>query len=42
MEYQITVRFDDGTTQRFTEANPPAWRQGDRVKVSDGILRSAD
>lgn len=42
MEYQITVRFDDGTTQRFTEANPPAWRQGDRVKVSDGILHSAD
>lgn len=42
MEYQITVRFDDGTTQRFTEANPPAWRQGDRVKVSDGILRSAN
>lgn len=31
--YEITVRFEDGATRVFTEANPPAWRQGDKVTV---------
>ncbi len=31
--YQVTVRLQDGTSRVFTEANPPAWRQGDKVKV---------
>jgi len=31
--YAITVRFEDGTTRVFTEANAPAWRQGDKVRV---------
>ncbi|HET7775384.1 MAG TPA: glycine zipper 2TM domain-containing protein [Azospira sp.] len=42
VEYQITIRFDDGTTQVVTEAAPPAWRTGDRVKVSGGAITAAN
>jgi outer membrane lipoprotein SlyB len=38
--YDISVRFDDGSTQRFSQAEAPAWRQGDRVRVLNGGLRS--
>ncbi len=38
--YEIAVRFDDGSHRVFTEANPPAWRAGDRVKVVNGVIRS--
>ncbi|MDP1716735.1 MAG: glycine zipper 2TM domain-containing protein [Burkholderiales bacterium] len=38
--YEITVRFDDGSSRVITEANPPAWRTGDHVKVVDGVIRS--
>jgi outer membrane lipoprotein SlyB len=38
--YEITVRFDDGSSRMITEANPPAWRTGDHVKVVDGVIRS--
>lgn len=31
--YEITVRFENGSTRVFTESNAPAWRQGDKVKV---------
>ena len=41
-EYQITVRFEDGTTQLITETNPPVWRNGDRVKVSGGLITGAN
>ena len=38
--YEITVRFEDGSSRVITEANPPAWRTGDHVKVVDGVIRS--
>ncbi|MBI2318291.1 MAG: glycine zipper 2TM domain-containing protein [Betaproteobacteria bacterium] len=37
--YEITVRFEDGTTRTFTEPNQPAWRQGDKVKVINGQIQ---
>ncbi|OGA13277.1 MAG: hypothetical protein A3D95_13850 [Betaproteobacteria bacterium RIFCSPHIGHO2_12_FULL_69_13] len=37
--YEITIRFEDGSTRVLTEANPPAWRPGDRVRVVDGQVR---
>ncbi|MHB8471649.1 MAG: outer membrane lipoprotein [Gammaproteobacteria bacterium] len=39
-EYEITVRYDDGSTRRFHETSPPAWRPGDRVRVVDGAIRA--
>lgn len=36
--YEIVVRFDDGTSQVLTQETPPAWRQGDRVKMANGML----
>ena len=38
--YEITVRFEDGSSRVINEANPPAWRTGDHVKVVDGVIRS--
>ena len=38
--YDITVRFEDGSSRVFHEANPSAWRSGDRVKVINGVIRS--
>ncbi|MDO8596930.1 MAG: glycine zipper 2TM domain-containing protein, partial [Sulfuricaulis sp.] len=38
--YEITVRFDDGSTRVISEANVPAWRTGDKVKVTNGVIRS--
>ena len=37
--YETTARFDDGTTQRLTQAEPPSWRQGDRVRVINSTIR---
>jgi len=38
--YDITVRFDDGSSRVFHEENASAWRSGDRVKVINGVIRS--
>ena len=38
-EYQITVRYEDGTKGLFTQDNPPSWRPGDKVKIIDGAIR---
>jgi len=38
--YDITVRFEDGSSRVFHEENAPAWRPGDRVKVINGVIRS--
>lgn len=40
VEYQVTVRFEDGTSRVFTQPTAPAWRSGDRVKVENGLLVS--
>jgi outer membrane lipoprotein SlyB len=38
--YEVTVRFDDGSSRAFTEANAPSWRSGDKVKVINGVIQS--
>jgi outer membrane lipoprotein SlyB len=38
--YEITVRFDDGTSRAISEANAPSWRAGDKVRVVNGALQS--
>lgn len=40
VEYQVTVRFEDGTSRVFTQQTTPAWRSGDRVRVENGLLVS--
>jgi outer membrane lipoprotein SlyB len=38
--YEVTVRFDDGSSRVITEANAPSWRSGDKVKVVNGVIQS--
>lgn len=38
--YEVTVRFDDGSRRVISEANAPAWRIGDHVKVVGGVIQS--
>lgn len=37
--YAITVRFDDGSSRTFNEANGSAWQVGDKVKVVNGAIQ---
>jgi len=37
-EYQIVVRYDDGNRGLFTQATPPSWHKGDKVKVINGTI----
>jgi outer membrane lipoprotein SlyB len=39
VEYQIFVRYEDGTKGLFTQPTPPSWRIGDKVKVIDGVIQ---
>lgn len=39
--YQVHVRFDDGRTQVFSADGYPSLRQGDRVRVVNGVLSAA-
>ena len=38
--YEITVRFQDGSSRVIHEASAPSWRTGDRVKVINGVIQS--
>jgi len=38
--YEITVRLEDGSSRVIAEANAPAWRAGDRVRIVDGVIQS--
>lgn len=38
-EYQIRVRYEDGTRGLFTQATPPSWRPGDKVKIINGAIQ---
>lgn len=38
-QYQVSVRFDDGSYRTYTLTNPQ-WRSGDRVRLSNGGLAS--
>ncbi len=39
--YEITVRFEDGSSRVFSQEAQPAWRRGDRIKLVNGELRPA-
>src|SRR5882672_4983782 len=39
-EYQIVVRYDDGSKGTFTQATEPGWHRGDKVKVINGAIQS--
>ncbi|HTF13708.1 MAG TPA: glycine zipper 2TM domain-containing protein [Burkholderiales bacterium] len=39
VEYQIVVRYEDGTKGLFTQATPPSWRTGDKVKIINGVIQ---
>jgi outer membrane lipoprotein SlyB len=38
VNYQIVIRFEDGTSRVITQDAPPAWRPGDKVKLVDGTI----
>ena len=37
--WELTVRFDDGTTQTISSPSAPFWHQGDRVRLYEGKLQ---
>ncbi len=37
--YEITVRFDDGSMRTISQATPPAWRAGDKVRMDGGSIQ---
>ena len=39
VEYQIVIRYEYGTKGLFTQATPPSWRSGDKVKVINGVIQ---
>ena len=39
-EYQIVVRYDDGSRGTFTQATPPSWHRGDKVRVINGAIQA--
>lgn len=36
--YDVTVRFEDGTTQLFRQETAPPWQPGDKVRVESGKI----
>lgn len=38
--YEVTVRFDDGSSRVISAASAPTWRTGDHVRVVDGVIRA--
>lgn len=36
--YETTVRRDDGSTSVFSQAEPPTWQTGDKVRIVDGMI----
>lgn len=39
ISYETTVHMNNGSTRTFAQATQPAWREGDKVKSVDGVLR---
>lgn len=39
-QYQIVVRYDDGSKGTFTQATPPSWHKGDKVRVINGAIQA--
>jgi outer membrane lipoprotein SlyB len=40
--YDISVRLNDGSLRTIHQTEQPAWREGDRVRVTDNGLRADD
>ena len=40
VEYQIVIRYEDGTKGLFVQATPPSWRSGDKVRVINGVIQA--
>ena len=38
--YEITVRFEDGSSRVITEPEATTWRAGDKVRVVNGVIQS--
>ena len=38
-QYEVTIRFDDGTSKTYLRSNPPTFKAGDRVRVVNGDIR---
>jgi outer membrane lipoprotein SlyB len=38
-QWEMTVRYEDGSTQSFQTKEQPSWRQGDRVRYYQGALQ---
>jgi len=38
--FDITVRFDDGSSRVISEAAATSWRVGDKVKVVNGVIHA--
>ena len=38
-QYEVDVRFDDGSSKTFIRSNPPAFKSGDRVRVTNGDIQ---
>ena len=38
-QWELTVRYDDGSTQVFNSPEQPFWHQGDRVRYYEGKLQ---
>lgn len=36
--WEIAVRFEDGTARTYTQEQQPLWRQGERVRVVNGVI----
>lgn len=36
--YETTVNMDNGSSRTVTQATQPTWRQGDQIKIVDGVL----
>ena len=36
--YKVTIKMDDGTTQSFAQDAPPEIKNGDRVRIINGVL----
>lgn len=36
-DYEVVVRYEDGSTGVFSQVDPPQWQVGDKVRVVDGM-----
>jgi outer membrane lipoprotein SlyB len=39
--YEVLVRMENGSSRVVNESTQPTWRNGDRVKIVDGVIRAA-